>query len=317
MMTKQFWTAALLTLGSYTSLQAQEQNYVELHYNFAANQQFELNMESRSETYMTVNDVMQRTTRDFNGKMNVTVSSANRDVTVLTWKYQDIRFNYNSKNVNALVDARIANDKEPLTAALAKIVDKPFTVEIQPTGIINKVDDLDALIREASTAFASLKEDDKKAYEKLLADQFGTQAFRSWLEQLLVIYPAHGIKTGTQWEESVPLRTGLVGRTDLYWNLQTWDSQTAKIAGTAKIKTDKLEVLTLDDDIKATAEINGDMQSNYLINRESGLPSICIQTTEMKGDYTYQINKKKRIKNEIKVPVKVITNASYKFKQIK
>lgn len=313
---KKLWTAALLTIGSF-SLQAQDQNYVDLNYKFQNAQQFELNMESRSETYITVNDIVQRTTRDFNGKMNVEVTSISAGVTVLTWKYQQIRFNYNSRNVNALVDASIANDKEPLTAALAKLLNQPFTVEIQNTGIINKVEGLDQLTQQAATTFASLKEDERAAYTKLLTDQFGTQSFRSWLEQLLVIYPAHGIKTGTQWEESVPLRTGLVGRTDLYWNLQTWDNQTAKIGGTAKIKTDKLEVLTLDDDIKATAEINGDMQSNYLINRESGLPSICIQTTEMKGEYIYKVNKKKRIKNEIKVPVKVITNASYKFKQIK
>ncbi|WP_295127092.1 DUF6263 family protein [uncultured Chitinophaga sp.] len=316
MMMKKLWTAALLTIGSF-SLQAQDQNYVDLNYKFQNAQQFELNMESRSETYITVNDIVQRTTRDFNGKMNVEVTSISAGVTVLTWKYQQIRFNYNSRNVNALVDASIANDKEPLTAALAKLLNQPFTVEIQNTGIINKVEGLDQLTQQAATTFASLKEDERAAYTKLLTDQFGTQSFRSWLEQLLVIYPAHGIKTGTQWEESVPLRTGLVGRTDLYWNLQTWDNQTAKIGGTAKIKTDKLEVLTLDDDIKATAEINGDMQSNYLINRESGLPSICIQTTEMKGEYIYKVNKKKRIKNEIKVPVKVITNASYKFKQIK
>lgn len=313
---KQLWTAALLTLGSFAA-QAQEQNYVSLTYNFQKGNQFELNMESRSETYMTVNDIQQRTTRDFNGKINIEATTVNPGVSILTWKYQEIRFNYNSKNVNALVDARVANAKEPLAAALAKIVDQPFTVEIQNTGIINKVEGLDALITEASKAFSTLKDDEKKAYEKLLADQFGSQAFRSWLEQLLVIYPAHGIKTGTQWEESVPLRTGLVGRTDLYWNLQTWDSQTAKIGGTAKIKTDKLEILTLDDDIKATAEIGGDMQSNYLINRESGFPSISTQYTEMKGNYTYQINKKKKIKNEIKVPVRVVTNASYKIKQIK
>lgn len=316
-MIKKLFAAAILSLSSL-SLSAQDQNYVALNYNFKKAQQFELSMESRSETYMTVNDIQQRTTRDFNGKINVEVTDINAGVTILTWKYKEIRFIYNSKNVNALVDARTANPKEPLQAALAKLLDQGFTVEIQATGVINKVEGLDTLVAQASVAaFSSLKSDEKEAYKKLLAEQFGSNAFRSWLEQLLVIYPAHGIKTGTQWEESVPLRTGLVGRTDLYWTLQTWDSQTAKVSGTAKIKTDRIEVVTVDDDIKATAEIDGEMQSNYLINRESGLPGICIQSTEMKGNYTYQVNRKKKIKQEIKVPVKVLTNASYKFKQIK
>src|SRR6202008_3460950 len=101
------------------------------------------------------------------------------------------------------------------------------------------------------------------------------------------------------------------------WNLQTWDSQTAKIGSNGKVKTDKLELLTLEEGIQATAEIEGTMQSNYLIMRSSGLPSICVQNLEMNGNYTYKANKAKRLKNDLKVPVKVITNASYKIKQMK
>jgi hypothetical protein len=261
--------------------------------------------------------VVQRVTRDFNNTIAIDITDVNPGRTVLTFRYKELKFNFNSKNQNIFVDAKVPNDKEPFQAALKNILDHPFTVELQNTGDISKVNGLDNLLDSAATAFSSLKPDEQAAYKKLMKDQFGTNAFRAWLEQLLVIYPVHGIKTGTQWEESVPLRTGLVGRMDLYWNLQTWDSQTAKIGATGKVKTDKLEVLTLEEGIQATAEIEGTMQSNYLIDRSSGFPNICIQNLEMNGNYTYKANKAKRIKNDVKVPVKVITNASYKIKQLK
>lgn len=306
-----------LIIGISLSLTAAAQEYVELGYSFKIGDQFELKQESRSETYTTVNDIVQRVTRDFNNTISIDITAVNPGRAQLTFRYKELKFNFNSKNQNIFVDAKVPNDKEPFQAALNKILDHPFTVELQSTGIINKIDGLDNLLDSAAVTFTSLKKDEQEAYKKLMKDQFGTNAFRAWLEQLLVIYPAHGIKTGTQWEESVPLRTGLVGRMDLYWNLQTSDDQTAKIGATGKVKTDKLELLTLEEGIQATAEIEGTMQSNYLIMRSSGLPSICVQNLEMNGNYTYKANKAKRLKNDLKVPVKVITNASYKIKQMK
>lgn len=297
------------------SLSAQE--YVELDYTFKTGDEFTFQQESRSETYMTVNEIVQRTTRDYNNEMSVKVTEAGPGKYILTWSYTDIKFNFNAKNTNIYVDAKVANDKEPLQEALKHMLKQPFTVEIQSTGIINKVEGLDDVLAKADTAFAGLKADEQAAYKKLLKDQFGTDAFRSWLEQLLVMYPVHGIKSGTQWEESVPLRTGLKGRVDLYWNLQHWDSQTAKVGGTGQIRTDKLETFTVEEGIQAKASVEGTMTSNYLINRESGFPSVCVQNTEMTGEYTYLANKKKNLKKDLKVPVRIITNASYKIKQIK
>ncbi len=306
-----------LIIGVSLSLTVAAQEYAELNYTFKTGEQFELTQESRSETYTTVNEIVQRVTRDFNNIISIDVTAVSPGKSELTFRYKELKFNFNSKNQNIFVDAKINNDKEPFQAALKNILDRPFTVELQSTGVINKVEGLDKLLDSAAAAFTSLKKDEQEAYKKLMKDQFGTEAFRSWLEQLLVIYPAHGIKTGTQWEESVPLRTGLVGRMDLYWNLQTWDSQTAKIGATGKVKTDKLTQFTIEDGIQATAEIEGTMQSNYLIMRSSGVPSLCSQNLEMTGNYTYKANKEKRLKRDLKVPVRVVTNASYKIKQMK
>lgn len=307
----------LMALGCAISIASFAQEFVELGYHFNKGELFELEQKSRTETYMTVEDVMRRNTRDYNTMISMEVTDMNAGKTILTFRYKDLKFNFNAKNHNIFVDAKVANDKEPFQDALKRVLEQPFTVELQATGIINKIDGLDKILENSFVAFAKLEKDEIEAYEKIMKDQFGTEAFRSWLEQLLIMYPVHGIKSGTQWEESFPLRTGLVGRMDLYWNLQSWDSQTAKVNATGKIKTDKLEEFTLEDGMLATAEISGDMQSNYLINRSSGLPSICVQNTEMKGEYTYKRNKAKKLRKDLKVPVKVVTNASYKIKQMK
>lgn len=307
----------LIAMVVTLALSAKAQEYVALTYTFHKGELFELEQKSRSETYMTVNEIVQRTTRDYNNIITMEVTDVQPGKTTLTFRYKDLKFNFNAKNQNIFVDARVTKTEEPFQAGLNKVLDQPFTVEIQTTGIINKVEGLDNILDNAGNAFSTLKKDEQEAYKKLMKDQFGTTAFQSWLEQLLIMYPAHGIKTGTQWEENVPLRGGLVGSIDLYWNLQTWDAQTAKIGGTSKIKTDKVQMLTLEDGIKATAEIQGTTSSNYLVNRSSGFPSICVQNTDMSGDYTYKANKAKRIKHDLKVPVKVVTNASYKIKQMK
>ncbi|GEP94877.1 DUF6263 family protein [Chitinophaga cymbidii] len=305
---------AALLCSFAISLSAQE--YVELDYKFKTGDEFALQQESRSETYMTVSEVVQRTTRDYNTQMTIKVTESGPGRVLLAWMYTDLKFNFNAKNVNIFVDAKTTSE-EPLQGALKLMLDQPFTVEIQTNGIINKVDGLDALMDKASAAFSSLKSDEQEAYKKLLKDQFGTDAFRSWLEQLLVIYPVHGIKNGTQWEETVPLRTGLKGRVDLYWNLLYWDSNSAKINGTGNVKTDKTETFTVEDGIQATASIQGTQTSNYVINRESGFPSLCVQHTEMNGEYVYLANRKKQLRKDLTVPVRITTNASYKIKQMK
>ncbi|WP_143087709.1 DUF6263 family protein [Chitinophaga sp. YR627] len=308
---------AVLALPATAQNQEEKRDYIDLAYNFQKGQQFELKQESRSETYTTVDDIMQRVSRDFNNSISIQVSDVADGHLYLEFRYKELKFNFNAKNQNILVDAGVPNDKEPFQAALKSIIDHPFTVDISNSGFINKITGLDELLDKASATFSSLKEDEREAYKKLMKDQFGTAAFRTWLEQLLVIYPVRSIKTGTRWEETVPIRTGLVGDIDLYWNLQTWDAQTAKISGTGKVHTNKVETFTIEDGITATAEVDGDIMTNYLIDRNTGLPSICAQNMEMNGTYTYKANKAKRIKKDIKVPVKIVTNSSYKIKQMK
>jgi hypothetical protein len=309
--------ASALALPAVAQEQPEVRDYIDLSYNFQKGQQFELKQESRSETYTTVDDVTNRVTRDFNNSILIDVVETGEGKAVLSFRYKELKFNFNTRNQNILVDANTPNDKEPFQAALKSILDHPFTVDLQGTGFINKVSGLDELLDKASATFTSLKADEQEAYKKLMKDQFGTNAFRSWLEQLLVIYPARTVKTGMRWEENVPIRTGLVGSIDLYWNLQTWDAKTAKINGTGKVTTNKVASFTIEDGIEATAEINGDIMTNYLIDRSTGLPSICAQNTEMNGTYIYKANKAKRIKKDINVPVKIVTNASYKIKQMK
>ncbi|MVT06900.1 DUF6263 family protein [Chitinophaga tropicalis] len=320
MMKRFFVSLALgagLALPAIAQQQDEKRDYIDLGYNFQKGQQFELKQESRSETYTTVDDVMKRVSRDFNNTIAIEVTDISPSHSVLSFRYKELKFTFNARNQNILVDANVPNDKEPFQAALKSILNHPFSVDIQNSGFINKVTGLDELLDKASATFTNLKKDEQDAYKKLMMDQFGTNAFRSWLEQLLVIYPVRSIKTGTRWEENVPIRTGLVGNIDLYWNLQTWDAQTAKINGTGKVTTNKVETFTIEDGIEATAEINGDIMTNYLIDRNTGMPSICAQNTEMNGTYTYKANKAKRIKKDIKVPVKIVTNASYKIKQMK
>ncbi len=255
------------------ALSLSAQDYVELNYKLTTGSEFTLSQESRSETYMTVQEVVQRTTRDYNNKMTMKVIDAAPGRYTLQWSYTDIKFNFNAKNQNIYVDAKTDHPDEPLQGALKLLLNQPFSVEIQGTGNITKVEGLDQAVEKASEAFAKLKSDEREAYRKLLKDQFGTEAFRGWLEQLLIIYPVHGIKNGTQWEESVPLRGGLKGRVDLYWNLQHWDGQTAKINAEGNIKTDRVETFTIEDGIQATAAIEGKLTTNYLILRESGFPA--------------------------------------------
>lgn len=87
----------LLALCCWTvSLSAQD--YVELNYKFKTGDVFELQQQSRSETYITVSEVIQRTTRDYNTKMNMKVAETGAGVFVLEWSYADIKFNFNAKN---------------------------------------------------------------------------------------------------------------------------------------------------------------------------------------------------------------------------
>jgi hypothetical protein len=165
---------AVLALPVKAQLQDEKRDYVDLAYNFQKGQQFELKQESRSETYTTVDDVMQRVTRDFNNTISIEVDDVIPGHSYLTFKYKELKFNFNARNQNILVDANVPNDKEPFQAALKSILDHPFTVDISATGFINKITGLDELLDKASATFTSLKDEEQEAYKKLMKDQFGT-----------------------------------------------------------------------------------------------------------------------------------------------
>ncbi|PUZ26843.1 hypothetical protein GA0116948_102395 [Chitinophaga costaii] len=308
------WCLCLLTITPL--LHAQD--FLDLSYNFKAGQQYQLTQKSRTESYLTVQDILQRSTRDFQDVLQIDITEAIPGKATLTMHYTELKFTFNARNQNITVDAKIDNEKEPFQAAIKNLLNHPFSVELQSFGLVKSITGLDEMVDSATTAaFGSLKAEEKDAYTRLIKEQFGAKAFQAWLEQLLVIYPAHGIKTGTQWTESLPLRSTLKGDLNFYWNLQTWDNETAKIGGTGKINTDKLEDIQLEDGYTASAAITGNLQSDYLITLSSGLPAIAVQNTELNGNYTYRANKSKGLKKDLQVPVKIITNASYKIKQMK
>lgn len=303
-------------LSSLIAVHAFAQEYVNLGYNLKKGEQYRLEQTTKTETYITVDGVQQRTSQDFKGKLLLDVAAVLPGKIQFILRYTALQYNFNARNQNIFVDATGPSSKEPLQVALRQLIDHPFTMELQSNGLIDKVEGLDQLLEGAAATLTGLSGQAQKAYKNLLHNQFGNNAFRASMEQLLIIYPAHGIKSGTQWEETLPLRTGMQGRLDFSWHLDQWDGHTAKIGSTSKLKTDGQALFQLEDGMQATAAIEGEIQGNYLIDGQTGMPSLCIQSGEMKGQYFYQMVNEKKLKNPVTVPVRIVTNASFKVSQM-
>lgn len=185
---------------------------------------------------------------------------------------------------------------------------------MEPGGTVKSIGGLDAIFDKMIKAVPEVKSKEKPTLKKFLQSQFGAEELKSTLSFVLPYYPGHKVQTGDSWMSQLYTEGFYHGRIDNYWKLDYGDNYTIKLSNNGKFTTDATELIDLGSGEEGYIDLKGELQGKYVIDPETKWPSMCIIHTELNGHYTYKAAKKR--KRDIKVPVRVVMDASYNFKHL-
>ena len=289
-------------LGISQSARAQ-QNYT-FQYHFVEGDHFSLHQKIHQETYLTLEGISHRTTEQFNATLLFSLKSLQPGQQA-TFKvvYQKILLDISGDNQQMTVNTSL-DGNDVFNILFKKIIDQPFTINLTSNGSITLDYGLDHLFSQMLNSLPDHKKKDLQALKTLLTQNFSKSTLQSDLQEVLPHYTDQSVSTGNSWTHRVSLSGTLNGWVDQTWSLEYGDPGSSQLTLQGKLSTDQGKIISMGDQLMGSVDLTGNVQGNYLIDMQSGWPSLCIQHNEYSGHYIYRSGK--GLKSPVRVPVRIV-----------
>ncbi|MBX6380215.1 MAG: hypothetical protein IRZ01_05980 [Thermoflavifilum aggregans] len=307
-------TLGFVLLISYLPVALSAQS-VQLQYVFQQGNVFELRVQDRSETYLTIQDEHQRTSTQGNYtlKLKVVKTMPATSSAVIEARYEKIFLTASSQDVTNTINTE-GNDQDALNLVFRRITERPFYFTIQSNGTIQDMEGIDSLIHYAIGAIPpKTSKSDRQAIINFVREQFDAAAFRNQFISLFPRYADHAVQVGDGWTDIVQLSGRLGGSLTTAWKFDYGDKFGLKISAQGNMISNQSAVIDLGGDIMGNVDVRGNTQSSYLISAENGWPTRSVQHTEINGEYVYRAAYNKKIKQDIHIPVKYVHDLQYEL----
>jgi len=305
-------TLGFVLLISYLPVALSAQS-VQLQYVFQQGNVFELRVQDRSETYLTIQDEHQRTSTQGNYtlKLKVVKTMPATSSAVIEARYEKIFLTASSQDVTNTINTE-GNDQDALNLVFRRITERPFYFTIQSNGTIQDMEGID--IHYAIGAIPpKTSKSDRQAIINFVREQFDAAAFRNQFISLFPRYADHAVQVGDGWTDIVQLSGRLGGSLTTAWKFDYGDKFGLKISAQGNMISNQSAVIDLGGGIMGNVDVRGNTQSSYLISAENGWPTRSVQHTEINGEYVYRAAYNKKIKQDIHIPVKYVHDLQYEL----
>ena len=288
---------------------------VQLRYVFQQGSTFELRVQDRAETYLTIQDSHQRTSTQGNYTLQLRVvnimpatSSA-----IMEARYKKIFLTASSQDITNTINTE-GNAQDALNLVFRRMIDKPFRFTIQQNGTIQDIEGIDSLIAFAIGAIpANTSKAERQAIINFVQEQLNADAFHNQFINLFPRYPDHAVQVGDGWTDIVQLFGRLGGSLTTAWKFDYGDKYGLKVSAQGNMISNKMAVIDLGGGIKGNVDVQGNSQSSYLISAENGWPTRSVQHTEINGVYIYRAAYNKKMKQDIQIPVRYVHDLQYEL----
>lgn len=292
------------------------QGYIDLHYQFKKGDIYSIHQNSSQETYLTVKGVPQRTSNHKEAVLELSIKNIlPGGVAEIDAEYKKIILLTTQKNLTVSVNTETEED-DIYNNLFRALIDKPFTIKMEPNGNIEDISGLDAIFDQMIAALPDVKEKEKPILKTFLEKQMGASQVKTSLSLVLPYYPSYKVQTDDSWASHLYTKGFYNGRVDNYWKLTFGTKYMIKLENTGKFGTDPTEVVDLDGGQKGRMNLDGEIKGKYVINPTTNWPASCILHSELNGNFIFFIMKREKKKGELKVPVRVVRNANYRIKHL-
>ncbi len=309
-MVKSIWLGAA---GLLFSVMVKAQDYIPLQYHFSKGDRFEMQRQSTRDSYLQIQGVSQRTTQQLKDTLLFTIASVSDGTATISVQFKNIFLLASGDNRQMSVNTQ-SGGKDIFNQVFRKIINKPFTLTMTSGGMIKNISGLSEILQNMQETVAKKSASERAAFKTLLEQQFGPEALKTSLQEALPQYPDNSVRTGDSWTNFLNTGGALSGRIQYYWKMDYGDKYSINLSSKGNFSTDKDKVVPLGNNMEGNVMMTGELQGKYAIDPGSGWPNLCVQHTEVKGNYIYKPNDK--MKNGLTVPVRIVSDEQYSIRHL-
>lgn len=198
--------------------------------------------------------------------------------------YHAVQMKINGPTDKVDYDSANPPDEVPAAArAMAALVGQSFTLDITPEGRVTKVQGLDAMLAHMIEKLGLPDGPTKTMMEDQLKKQFGDQAMRQTMEQLMAVYPDKPVAVGDAWTKKVKLTKGFPLQIDTTYAMKGRKAGVATLDTKSTLKSDpKAEPLKMGP-LSISYDLSGTQKGQIEMDEASGWTRGAKLTQEFSG----------------------------------
>lgn len=302
-----------ICIGAFAQVADDNPSSFDLKYKFVKNDQYQITLHTQEDSYHTVDGEQDRTTNQRDAQLLFTITGVNHLEATIEATYQKIMLISSSGDDHISVNTE-SDDNGMYNRLFIAMIGKKFNIALKGDGTVKSVSNLGSIFDQMIAAVPEVKSKEKATLKHFLEGQFGAESLKASLALVFPHYPVRTVQLNGSWSTFLYTNGFYHARINNYWELDFGDKYAIKIKNKGRFASDSTEQVDLGSGQKGYVDLKGNIKGQYLINPQTYWPASCIIHTELGGNYIY-INPKKRKKN-ISVPVRVVMDASYKFKHL-
>ncbi|HUX84329.1 MAG TPA: DUF6263 family protein [Chitinophagaceae bacterium] len=300
----------LILLFCRTSLRAQDA--IQLGYKFHSGDHYQMSQDTKMDNYQTIRGVSTRVSQETMSTLDFKVTSVSDHSAVMDARFTKLFLTASSNNQKMVINTMTANH-DKVNELFKSIIGKPFTVAMESDGTIDSIGGLESIISMVLQGVSDTNDAQQTALRAILNSQVSPEALRSSLQQVLPYYPQAPAIVNQTWENTLQLPGPPAGSLISTWTLTYGDRLAVQLGYSALFSApDSDQVIPLGGGFNGKISLSGSVQGNYSIDPSTGWPIMGILHTEYQGIYHYLANRKMKLKSNLDVPVRIISDNEIK-----
>jgi hypothetical protein len=234
---------------------------------------------------------------------------------MLTTRFNKIKITISGYLINIELSTEETNKKDTITNLLKQLLNKDFTIYMDPKGVIREISGLNDMIKSVISS-SKLNEERKNEFYINLVQSIGDEAFKDNFNTFPVGYPESEVKPGSEWDSRLSFsKTGIPLTLDAHVNFKGISGGMALIYSTGRIISGKADsILNHNPDENKFIRVNGNDVSEWHIDLKTGLITESIVSQNINGSFQ---SEEEELSGDTEIPFKISSRTTINTSLIK
>jgi len=257
----------IIGLAFVISCHAQQEK---LELNLVKGETYFQNMSSNTSIIQTIFGQEVDMDMSLDSKVSYKVTGIQNNIYDMEVMYESMTMKMNLPNGIMEFSSEKIDENDILSTLLGSMIQKPFSIKMTKTGIVNEVKNIDSLFSNMFDLFPQVSDIQKQQIKGQITQAYGEKAFKGNIEMFSAIFSDSPVSKGDKWTVNTQLEAGMSAKVKTIYELKDISDSYYQIFGNAIIETADKDAYIETNGMPLKYDLAGTMTSDIKIDKSTG-----------------------------------------------